>query len=123
MTDVIEFSDLGEAVKRIDLLSEKMRVGALEALNEAADFMVTIAQGHCLVDTGTLQSSIRKEKITKGVRVIAGGMGYINPKNGRGCDYAIWVEQKNPFMRPAYETVRRFIEQLIRKKVLERVRV
>jgi len=112
----------GEQAK-VDLarLPDQMKEGALEALDEAADFMVVVAKSYVRVDTGTLQNSIRKEKRGDIVAVIAGGMGFANPRTGRGCDYAMPVEAKYPYMRPAWETVRRTIEQSIREKVLQRI--
>jgi len=110
-----------DIAKELAMLPEKIEAAALEALNEAADFMVIMAQSYVLVDTGTLQGSIRKEHSGRVVRVLAGGSQFINPKTNRGCDYAVFVEHKNPFMRPAWESIRKFIEAKIREKVLERV--
>ena len=121
MSQVIRFTDIGEAYRVLQQLPEKMTQATLEALNEAADFMITMAQSYCLVDTGTLQGSIRKEQQSNAVLVIAGGREFVNPKTGRGCDYAVYVEHKNPFMRPAWETVRNFIEQKIVEKTTERI--
>jgi len=119
---VIRYNSLRE-ILQADLarLPDKMKEGALEALNEAADFMVTLAKGYVLVDTGTLQKSIRKEQSGNVVRVIAGGYQFINPKTNKPCTYAIYVEAKNPFMKPAWEAVKRFITQKIREKVLEKI--
>lgn len=109
------------------MLPDKMLEAALEAIDEASDFMVTIAKGYCLVDTGSLQKSIRKERAPptrehhRVVRVRAGGY-VVNPKTGRLVDYAVYVEKKNPFMKPAWETVSKFVENLIKQKVVERLR-
>ena len=107
--------------KELAMLPEKMEAAALEALNDAADFMVMIAQGRVRVDTATLQGSIRKEQSGKIVRVLAGGFQFINPKTNRHCDYAIHVEHISPYMQPAWETVSKFIDAKIREKVLERI--
>ena len=119
---VIRYNSLRE-ILQADLarLPDKMKEGALEALNEAADFMVTLAKGYVLVDTGTLQKSIRKEQSGNVVRVIAGGYQFINPKTNKPCTYAIYVEAKNPFMKPAWEAIRKFINRKIREKVLEKI--
>jgi hypothetical protein len=106
-------------------LPQKMLDGAFEALNDAADFMVVMAKSYVRVDTGTLQKTIRKERGTstnqrKVVRVRAGGY-FVNPKTGKICDYAIHQEHYHPYMRPAWETVRRMLETQIKQKVLERV--
>ena len=118
----IKYNSLRE-IMQADLakLPEKMEKAALEAVNEAADFMVTLAKGYVLVDTGTLQSSIRKEQSGNVVRVLAGGYQFINPKTNKPCTYAVYVEAKKPFMRPAWESVRRFIVARIREKVLEKI--
>lgn len=122
MSTSIRYNSLRE-IMQADLarLPEKMKEGALEAVDDAASFFVTIAQGHCLVDTGTLQGSIRKERSGDVVKVLAGGLAYLNPKSHRGCDYAVYVEHKNPFMQPAWESVRRFIIDKIREGVLRKV--
>jgi len=119
---VIRYNSLRE-IMQADLarLPEKMKAGALEAINEAADFMVVIAKSYCPVDTGTLEGSIRKEQSGNIVRVLAGGYQFLNPKTNRPCNYAVFVEAKHPFMRPAWETVRKFIDSQIRKKVLEKI--
>lgn len=118
----VRYNSLREVMEaNLAQLPEIMEQAALEALNEAADFMVTIAQSYCLVDTGTLQNSIRKEQSGKAVRVIAGGYQFLNPKTHRPCTYAVHVENKNPFMRPAFETIHPFIIDRIRQKVLEKL--
>jgi len=119
---VIRYNSLRE-IMQADLarLPDKMKEGALEAINDAADFMVILAKGYVLVDTGTLQKSIRKEQSGNIIRVIAGGYQFINPKTNRPCTYAVYVEAKNPFMKPAWEAVRRFITQKIREKVLQKI--
>ena len=102
-------------------LPDRMKEGALEALNDAADFMVMLAQGYVLVDTGTLQRSIRKEHEGNVIRVLAGGFQFINPKTNRCCNYASIIEAKYPYMKPAWESVRTFILDKIRQKVLEKI--
>ena len=102
-------------------LPEVMKEGAVEALDEAADFMVVVAQGYVRVDTGTLQGSIRKGRRGDIVIVQAGGMAFINPKTGRGCDYARIVEARYPYLLPAWHAVESFIVQRIREGVLRKV--
>jgi len=118
----IRFNFLRDALeKELAMLPDNMEAAGLEALNDAADFFVMIAQGRVRVDTATLQGSIRKEQSGKIVRVLAGGFQFINPKTNRHCDYAIHVERISPYMQPAWETVSRFIDNQIKRKVLERV--
>ena len=118
----------GTVKQDLAMLPDKMLEAAFEAIDEAADFMVTIAKGYCLVDTGALQKSIRKERVPpthehhRVVRVRAGGY-VVNPKTGRLVNYAVHVEKKNPFMKPAFDTVKSFLKDQIRQKVLERCKV
>jgi hypothetical protein len=102
-------------------LPEKFSEAAFQALDEGADFMKNVAKMYVRVDTGTLQKSIRKQRSGTGhktVSVRAGGY-FVNPKTGRKCDYAHWVELNYPFLRPAYETVKHYIISLIKQKVVE----
>jgi len=121
---VIRYNSLREIVQAdLARLPEKMKEGALEAINEAADFMVVMAKSYCPVDTGTLERSIRKEQSGNIIRVIAGGYQFLNPKTNKPCTYAVYVEAKQPFMKPAWETVKRFIIQKIRERVLEKTKL
>lgn len=102
-------------------LPEKMTQAAMEALDEGAEFMKVIAKSLVRVDTGTLQKSIRKQRAGtdwKTVSVRAGGY-FVNPKTGKICNYAHWVEMHYPYLKPAYETVKPFIIQQIKAKVIE----
>lgn len=119
--NVLRYNSLKELQIALATLPDQLEEAALEAVNEAADFMVNIAKIHCLVDTGTLQGSIRKEQEGNVVSVKAGGRQFINPKTRRGCDYALHVERKNPFMRPAWETIKDLVESKIREKVTQKV--
>lgn len=121
MTETITYNSLGEAYRQLATLPQDMLEAALQGLNEAADFMVIIAKGHVLVDTGTLQNSIHKELVAHGVRVTAGGLDFINPKTGKPCDYAVYVEHKNPFMQPAWESIRDSVEKQIRMAVASKI--
>ena len=128
MPDTIDLTvdwERGTIKKALAELPNKMEKAGMEALDEGASFMVTMAKTYVRVDTGTLQKSIRKERGGSGkgwrvVRVRAGGY-FVNPKTGRLCDYAHWVEMNYPYMRPAYETVRNYIRNLIRDGVLREV--
>ena len=103
-------------------LPEKMLSHAFEVLMDQAHLMVGYAQIYVPVDTGSLRDSIRVERGGSGqhwrvVRVRAGG--YItNPDTGRLVDYAVYVEGKYPFMRPAYNQIRDDIEELIKTHVV-----
>lgn len=108
-------------------IPNKMLDGAFEAINEVADLMVGLAKIYVLVDTGSLRDSIRKERVSpeyhyhRIVRVRCSG--YItNPKTGKIVDYGIHVERRHPFMKPAWESVRPQVEEIIRRKCLEHVK-
>jgi len=103
-----------------------MLEAGFKALDDCADIMVDIAKRMVPVDTGTLQKSIRKEIARtrdpkKKVIIVCAGGNLINPKTGRLCDYASFVEARHPFMAPAFETVKPVIEERIRNAVVARV--
>lgn len=107
-------------------IPNKLLEGAEEAIMEAAHLMAGLAQVHVRVDTGSLRDSIRVERgghtmHWRQVRVRAGG--YVtNPKTGKIVDYAFLIECKYPYMKPAWESVRPQVEEIIRRKCLEHVR-
>lgn len=78
---------------------------AIAAVKEVAVNIRDTAKRWVLVDTGSLQKSIRLQsaKLSGGyhsIGVSAGG--YItNPKTGRKVDYGIYIEADYPFLRPA----------------------
>ena len=103
----------------IAAIPNAMLEGAEQAILEAAHLMAGLAQVHVRVDTGSLRDSIRVERGGQSmhwreVRVRAGGY-VVNPKTGKLVDYAVIVEVKYPYMRPAYEEVRPQIETIIRR--------
>ena len=103
----------------IAAIPNAMLEGAEQAILEAAHLMAGLAQVHVRVDTGSLRDSIRVERGGQSmhwreVRVRAGG--YVtNPKTGKLVDYAVIVEVKYPYMRPAFEEVRPQVETIIRR--------
>jgi len=99
-------------------VSDKMAQRAFEIANEQADVMKGYAQVFVHVLTGSLRDSIRKEIVPtnspdkKSVRVRAGG--YVtNPDTGKIVDYAVHVEAKYPFMRPAWEIIQGPMETML----------
>jgi hypothetical protein len=121
--------DLAKGTVKRDIaeIPNKMLEGAFEAINEVADLMVGFAQIYVRVDTGSLRDSIRKERVAPAfhnhrmVRVRAGG--YVtNPRTGRLVDYAVVVEQKYPYMKPAWHQVKGQVADIIRRKCLEHIR-
>lgn len=111
----------GTITQALAELPEKMEKAGMEALNDGADFMIIMAKTYVRVDTGTLQKSIRKQRTRDNVVSVRAGGYFVNPKTGRLCDYAHWVEMRYPYMRPAFETVRSFIIQQIKDRVLAAV--
>jgi hypothetical protein len=107
-------------------LPEKMLDAAYEELDQQAELMKGIAQVLVRVKYGYLRDSIRKERGGVGkhwrvVRVRAGGHVAAPMYGKRVVDYAVIVESKYPFMRPAWQQVCGNIEALIRRAVVERV--
>ena len=106
-------------------LPEEMLDSAFEELMQQAELMKGIAQVTVRVNTGSLRDSIRVERGGEGerwrrVRVRAGG--YVtNPLTRKIVNYAVHVEQKYPFMRPAWDQVKGNIDLLIKRAVVERV--
>jgi len=121
----IVYNDFGNLKANLARLPEKMLDSAFEELMQQAELMKGLAQVYVLVDTGSLRDSIRVERGGEGefwrrVRVRAGG--YVtNPRTGRLVDYAVYVEQKQPFMSPAWDEVSANIADLIKRRVVESV--
>jgi len=101
-------------------LPDKMMQAGLEAIDEGADFMRDMARILVLKDTRSLEKSIRKQRKANTVIVRAGG--YItNPKTGKLVNYAHWQEMMSPYMRPAFQMVRKFIRDKIKQNVTEAI--
>jgi hypothetical protein len=116
----------GTVKKDLAELPEKMLDYAFEVLIDRARLMQGIAQVLVRVDTGSLRDSIRIERVAPShhhhrvVRVRAGG--YVtNPKTGKIVNYAVVVESKYPFLKPAYYQVRDTIKEMIKTRVVEGV--
>jgi len=120
--------DFSKGTLKEDLarLPNEILEASFQELMQQAELMKGIAQVLVRVDTGSLRDSIRVERGGEGerwrrVRVRAGGY-VVNPDHpGQTITYAVHVEHKYPFMRPAWEQVRGSIEALIRRAVVERV--
>jgi len=122
MTRAIKLDWFSTTVKEdLAKLPEKMLDGAFEAINQAADLIVGLAQVNVRVDTGSLRDSIRKERVSsRVVRVRAGG--YVtNPKTGKLVNYAAVIEQRYPFLSPAVRSVYPQIRTMIENRVVEKV--
>ena len=126
MSNVIDLTvdwERGTIKQALAQLPDKMTEAGMQALNEGADFMKIMAKTLVRVDTGTLQKSIRKERSpTRNAMTVRAGGYFVNPKTGRLCNYAHWVEMHYPYMRPAWEMTRPFIVRKIRENVLEAVK-
>ena len=110
--------------QKLATLPEKMLEWAYEVLMAQAQVMKGYAQVYVPVDTGSLRDSIRVERGGEGlhwreVRVRAGGY-VVNPKTGRIVNYALPVELRTPYMRPAFEVVRSTIREMIQAAVVEK---
>jgi len=123
MSITYDFSD--PALKeKLAKLPEKMLEWAFEVLMEQARLLKGLAQVYAPVDTGSLRDSIRVERggetlNWRQVSVRAGG--YItNPKTGKLVNYAVIVEQKQPYMRPALEEVKPTIAEMIKANVVQK---
>ena len=117
----IRLEDLGLELR---LLPQK--IGEAATLIMQMPWMLAAAQSFCPVDTGALLGSVRWE--LRGLHeaaLVAGGLGYINPRTGRPVDYARHVHDgtsrmpARPFLlmaviqerlRYAWEMLRRVAE-------------
>jgi len=70
---------------------------------EAAEMMKAIAQTLVPVRTGSLQKSIRIERMAKHHIAVRSGGYIVNPLTKKIVDYQTYVEARTPYMRPAYE--------------------
>ncbi len=125
MSNILRFELNGRLKQDLAKLPEKMLEAAVEELMQQVELMKGLAQIYVLVDTGSLRDSIRVERGGEGefwrrVRVRAGG--YVtNPRTGKLVDYAIHVERKQPFMQPAWDSIKANITDLIKRHVIEKV--
>lgn len=107
-------------------LPDKLLAGALEAILEQAQLIKGLAQYHVRVETGSLRDSGRVERGGKGkhwAKVSVRFGGYIvNPKTGKLVNYARVVEVRYPYLKPAVDSVRPQIADVIRRYCLEHVR-
>jgi len=112
--------------QRLAEVPDKLLEGGEQALVEVADLMVGYAKVGVRVDTGSLRDSIRRERGAdtthqRVMRVRAGGY-IVNPGTGRLVDYAVIVESKWPYMRPAWDQVRGQVEEIIRRMCLAQLK-
>jgi len=127
MSNVIRLDlEKGTVKQDLAMLPEKMLEAAYEELLQQAELMKGYAQVNVRVDTGSLRDSIRIERtapthhLHRMVRVRAGG--YVtNPKTGKIVDYAAIIEQRFPYMRPAFDAIRSDLGELIKRRVVEAV--
>lgn len=100
---------------------DRMLEGGEQALLELADLVLGTAQVNVRVDTGSLRDSGRKERgatgpLTRVIRVRFGGY-VVNPKTGKLVDYARIIEERYPYLRPAWLQHRGQAEAIIRRMV------
>ena len=124
MSIVLDF-DKGTIKRDLMEIPDRLLDGAFEALMDVAYLILGIAQVRVRVETGSLRDSGRVERGGKGkdwavVRVRFGG--YVtNPKTGRLVDYAVYVEAKYPYLKPAGNEVQPQLDSIIRRKCLAEV--
>lgn len=117
--------DKGTLKEDLARLPEEMLDAAFKELMQQAYLMLGIAQVKVRVLTGSLRDSGRVERGGEGerwrrVRVRFGGY-IVNPITGKLVDYAVHVERKYPFIRPAWDQVKGNVGLLIKRRVVERV--
>jgi HK97 gp10 family phage protein len=87
VTKRVRLEDLGMELR---LLPQK--IGEAATLTLQMPWIVAAAKSFCPVDTAALMGSIRTEmRGPYEAALVAGGMGYINPRTGRPVDYARYV--------------------------------
>ena len=118
VTRRIRLEDLG---LEFELLPQ--RIGEAAALTLHELWMLAAAQSFCPVDTGALLGSIRWElRGPHEAALIAGGLGYVNPRTGCPVDYARHVHDgtsrmpARPFLLQAVLQERlRYTREMLRK--------
>ena len=114
----IRLEDLGLELR---LLPQK--IGEAATLIMQMPWMLAAAQSFCPVDTAALLGSIRWElRGPYEAALVAGGMGYINPRTGRPMDYARHVHDgtsrmpARPFLLQAVIQERlRYVREMLRR--------
>jgi len=120
--NVIKYDFNGVLKTSLAELPEKMLDHAEQVILDQAYMMKGIAQILVRVDTGSLRDSIRVERGGSGqhwrvIRVRAGG--YVtNPKTGKIVNYAAIVERKYPYMRPAWDSVKGTVAEMITARIV-----
>lgn len=110
----------------LEMLPERIMDAAWEIIIQKVTLAKGLAQVNVLVDTGSLRDSIRVERGGEGknwrqIKLRAGGY-IMNPKTGRLVDYAIFVEEKHPFLRPAVLEAFRDYGKVTDANVLDKVK-
>jgi HK97 gp10 family phage protein len=118
VTKRLRLEDLGLELR---LLPQK--ISEASTLSLQMPWMEAAAKSFCPVDTGALLGSIRWE--IRGLHeaaLVAGGVGYVNPRTGRPVDYARYVHDgtsrmpARPFLLQAVIQERiRYVLEMFRK--------
>ena len=123
----VELLGADRLIARLGRASNGIDSETVEGLNQVADRIVEDAKATVRVDTGSLQTSIRKQHhVSQGhihaIGVSAGGY-IVNPKTGRIVNYARYLEYgtsrmpPRPYMTPALEQNRPFLVLLLRDRL------
>lgn len=119
--DVTEHYRNGTLSAYLAALPTVMQDAAMRVLDRNADYIVALAQQIVRVDTGTLRRTIRKVKMgDMEIEITAGGSD-INPKTGKPCNYAVIIESRYPFMRPAIDMVSPIIPNEIAMEIMSSI--
>jgi HK97 gp10 family phage protein len=118
VTKRLRLEDLGVELR---LLPQKIREATMLALQ--IPWMLDAAQSFCPVDTGALLGSVRWEiRGPLEAALIAGGLGYINPRTGLPVTYAKYVHDgtnrmpARPFLLQAVIQERlRYAREMLRR--------
>jgi len=128
----VELVGADHLIARLGAASERIDPKTVEGLVTVADRVVDSAKFMAPVDTGSLQRSIRRQHhVSQGhvhsVAVTAGGY-VVNPKTGQVVNYAAHVEYgtrriaPQPYMNPALEMNRSFLQSVLMEKTAESLR-
>lgn len=91
--------------------SQEMEQELVDALLRNARLMRDRAKQLVHVDTGSCRKSIRVERRGRTHIAVRAGGYIVNPKTRRKVDYAGILEQRYPYMRPAWNMIQPLLER------------
>lgn len=102
--DLTAYFEAGTLDAFLAALPEKAKKAAMEVLDRAADRIEARAKQTVRIKTGALKNSIRKQRLGDSVFVTAGNMD---------VNYAGIIEQRYPYLKPAFDSQRPYIRPAI----------